>query len=146
MSARPDGGSDRGSVAVEVALLAPVLVAFVLLVVAAGRVQTTAGVVDAAARAAARAASLARDDDGGRQAAADAATEMLDERQVRCTVDRDHMLTYHNLTTPTGDVRTVTARISCRVSLGQLMYVDRAPGSTTVVGEFTSVIDRYRGN
>ncbi|MEV4611255.1 TadE/TadG family type IV pilus assembly protein [Kitasatospora sp. NPDC049258] len=146
MSARPDGGSDRGSVAVEVALLAPVLVAFVLLVVAAGRVQTTAGVVDAAARAAARAASLARDEDGGRQAAVDAATAMLDERQVRCTVDGDHLLAYRDLTTPTGTVRTVTASISCDVPLGQLMYVDRVPGKTTVVGQFTSVIDRYRGN
>ncbi|MEU9127193.1 TadE/TadG family type IV pilus assembly protein [Kitasatospora sp. NPDC048540] len=132
--------------AVEVALLAPVLVAFVVFVVAAGRVQTTGGVVDAAARAAARAASLSRDDEGARTAAAEAAAAVLDQQQVRCTVDRDHLLGYGTLHTGTGDVRTVTAKVSCAVPLGDLMNFHGAPGKTTITGEFTSVIDRYRGN
>ncbi|WP_371501039.1 pilus assembly protein [Kitasatospora sp. NBC_00374] len=132
--------------AVEVALLAPVLVAFVLIVVAAGRVQTTAGVIDAAARAGARAASLSRDREGAGVAAAEAAAAMLDERQVRCTVDPDRMLTYGTISTPTGEVGTVTATLSCDVALGDLMYVGSLPGKTTVTGTFTSVIDRYRGN
>ena len=50
---------ERGAMAVEVVLLAPVLVAFVILVVAMGRYVSVRGDVEAAARDAARAGSVA---------------------------------------------------------------------------------------
>src|SRR4051794_24005974 len=59
--ARSDAdGRDHGSVTIEVALLAPVLLALLGLCSAAGRYETAASAVDAATSAAARAASLAR--------------------------------------------------------------------------------------
>ncbi|MFD9630302.1 TadE family protein, partial [Streptomyces violascens] len=52
---------DRGSYSVETAVLAPVIIALLLLMIAFGRVVDADGAVDSAARAAARAASLERD-------------------------------------------------------------------------------------
>src|SRR5690606_5351278 len=50
--------SERGSMAVELVILAPLLMAFVMLIVLVGRFVTVQGDIDAAARDAARAASL----------------------------------------------------------------------------------------
>ncbi|MFN0284864.1 MAG: TadE/TadG family type IV pilus assembly protein, partial [Kineosporiaceae bacterium] len=63
---------ERGSMAVEVVILTPVLVAFILLVVAFGRYVTARGDVEAVARDAVRAASLERTA-GQARAAANAA-------------------------------------------------------------------------
>ncbi|MFD9129756.1 TadE/TadG family type IV pilus assembly protein [Kitasatospora sp. NPDC059571] len=139
---RPDGGS----VPIEAALLVPVVLAFVLMVVAAGRVQTTGAVVDAAARAGARAASLARTDDGADQAAADAVQGVLGRRGVHCRQDPGSPLTRGTLTTGAVQLGTVTVRVRCTVPLSDLLGVDGVPGEKTMTGEFTSVVDRYRGD
>ncbi|WP_354643311.1 TadE family protein [Kitasatospora camelliae] len=136
---------DRGEVAVEVALLAPVLVAFVMIIVAAGRVQSTGAVIDAAARAGARAASLARTPEGAEEAALEAVRSTLDESQVRCAVPRDGLVGHDRLDTPSGPLETVTVRVSCTVPFGDLMSVDGLPGEKTFTGEFTSVVDLHRG-
>src|SRR5579863_3700910 len=54
----PGRGSERGSMAVEFALLAPVFIVLMLLLVLGGRVIEAQGQVDGAARDAARAASV----------------------------------------------------------------------------------------
>lgn len=53
-------GTERGSMSVELAVLAPVLVLLLLLVALGGRLVEARGAIDGAARDAARAASLAR--------------------------------------------------------------------------------------
>ncbi|MFJ8042034.1 TadE/TadG family type IV pilus assembly protein [Kitasatospora sp. NPDC096147] len=135
---------DRGSAALELALLAPVLVVFVLLAVAAGRIQTTGGVVDAAARSGARAASLARTVEGGQQAAADAVAEALRGQGVVCQNPETPRAEYSTMDTADGPLVTVTVRVSCRVPLADLM-VGWPSGGLTMHGTFTSVVDRYRG-
>ncbi|MCU7821751.1 TadE/TadG family type IV pilus assembly protein [Kitasatospora sp. DSM 101779] len=143
---RPAAGRDTGAVPVEAALLLPVVLAFVLIVVAAGRVQSTGAVVDAAARAGARAASLARTEDGARQAAADAVQDVLGRRKVRCAQDPVTPVSYGTLQTPGGELGTVTVRVRCSVPLRDLLGVDALQGDKTMTGEFTSVVDRYRGD
>jgi Flp pilus assembly protein TadG len=136
---------DRGSVPIETAMLAPVMVLFVLIVVAAGRVQSARAAVEESARAGARAASLARTDAGAQQAADDAVNGALGERGVHCThnvVETDPK----RLGTPVGDLETVTVTVRCTVDLGDLMDVNRLNWNRTVTGTFTSVKDRYRGN
>ncbi|WP_200829752.1 TadE/TadG family type IV pilus assembly protein, partial [Cellulomonas algicola] len=54
-------GDDRGSMAVEVVVLIPVLLLVALLVVAAGRYASAEGEAEAIARDAVRAATLERD-------------------------------------------------------------------------------------
>jgi Flp pilus assembly protein TadG len=67
-------GRDRGSMAVEFVIAAPLLVLMLLLVSAGGEWLNLAGNVTAAARDAARAASLARTMDDAQAAATSAAT------------------------------------------------------------------------
>ncbi|MFE1322256.1 TadE/TadG family type IV pilus assembly protein [Kitasatospora phosalacinea] len=138
--------ADRGSFAIEAALLVPVVLSFALMAVAAGRLQTTGAVVDAAARAGARAASLARSPEAARQDAADAVGQALAARSVKCTAEPTGDPQYGSLATTGGTLTTVTVRVSCTVPLSDLLGLDGVPGSKTVTGTFTSVLDRYRGN
>ncbi|KQV04700.1 MULTISPECIES: TadE/TadG family type IV pilus assembly protein [unclassified Kitasatospora] len=138
------GRGDRGSAALEAAIIAPVLVAFVLIAVAAGRIQSTGGVVDAAARSGARAASLARTPEGAQQAAGDAVLEVLRGQGVQCAQATSPPVEYGTLNTPAGPLSTVTVRVSCTVRLSDLL-VDLTPGSKTLTASFTSVLDHYRG-
>ena len=59
---RPDmSGTDRGMSSVEVVILAPVLILFILVMVAFGQLVAGRGALDGAARDAARAGSIQRD-------------------------------------------------------------------------------------
>ncbi|GAA2148494.1 hypothetical protein GCM10009760_40620 [Kitasatospora kazusensis] len=134
---------DSGSVAVEAAILVPAVVALALIVAGVGRIQTTGGVVDAAARAGARAASLARTPEGAQQAAEDAARGVFSEQHVPCTDLQITQPSSDPVTVNNGALQTVDVRVVCTVRLGWLL-VDGMPGSKTLKGEFSSVIDRYR--
>lgn len=134
---------DSGSVAVEAAILAPAVVVLVMIVVVVGRIQTTGGVVDAAARAGARAASLARTPEAARQAAEDAVREVFTRQRVPCTEEK--IQSFEDVPPEDGPagLGTVSLTVTCEVPLGQLA-VDGLPGTKTLTGSFTSVIDRYR--
>jgi Flp pilus assembly protein TadG len=67
--------------ALELALLTPLLVAFMMVMVGLGRVVEAQSQVDGAARDAARAASLARTTAGANRAAAAAANDTLSGRK-----------------------------------------------------------------
>lgn len=134
---------DRGSVAVEAAILAPAVVVFVLLAIAAGRMQTAGGTVDAAARAAARTASITREPGAVDSAARAAADDVLRQdgvscQQLRVDIERG------TLGTPAGPVATIRVRVGCTIGLRDLV-VPGLPGTKTLTGDFTSVVDRYRG-
>ncbi len=129
--------------AIEAAILAPALVTFVLLAVAAGRIQTAGGTIDAAARAGARTASITRGADGIDKAARAATAEVLKQDGVSCR-RLEVTLSQGKLDTPAGQLDTRTVRVSCEVGLGDLV-VPGLPGSKTMIGTFTSVVDRYRG-
>lgn len=135
---------DAGAVPVEAALLLPVVLAFVLIVIAAGRVQSTGAVVDSAARAGARAASLAGEA-SARDAAENAVRDLLGRREVHCTHDPTTGVGFGTVPSPGGGLDTVTVRVSCTVPLSDLLGVNGLGGQKTMTGEFTSVVDRYRG-
>ena len=83
MSKRDD---ERGSMAVEVVLMIPILFMFTLLVVAGGRYVSVRADIEAAARDAARAASYERSYDDAASAASEVATSALDSF-ASCQVD-----------------------------------------------------------
>ncbi|MFJ6214198.1 TadE/TadG family type IV pilus assembly protein [Streptomyces sp. NPDC092296] len=133
---------EEGSVALEAAIVAPALVMFVLIAIAAGRLQTAGGTVDAAARAAARSASLARTADAARQAGTSAAKETLKQQGVHCG-DPQVEIDTSGFATPLGQTGMITAVVRCTVPLNDLL-LHGLPGSRTMTGRFTSVLDRYR--
>lgn len=134
---KPDA-PEHGGATVELTLLTPLLLVFLLLIVALGRFANTRADVDAAARDAARAASFARNTGSAQADAQTAAAATLREGGVDCrsmTVSVD----YTNFR-PGG---TVAVDVSCSVDLADVSLL-RLPGTKTMAARFVSVIDLYR--
>lgn len=133
---------DAGDAALELIILAPVLLALIGLVIAAGRVSVAQGSVDAAARDAARQASISRSPGEARAAAAVSADAALRQDGLDClpvvTVD------VAGFGTPVGQPAEVTATVTCQVPLADLV-VPGLPGSRRLSAKFTSPLDPYRG-
>lgn len=131
--------NDDGSIAVETAVVAPVLLVLMLLVVYAGRAaQADADVRSAAARAA-RAASTMADPASAVDIAVATAAANLGTAGVEC----------HSLDTSvdTADFRTggsVTVTVRCAVANGDIALL-AVPGTRWSVAASTHPIDLHRG-
>lgn len=125
---------ERGSMAVEVVILAPVLLSFVLLIVAFGRYVAIKGDVEAAGRDAARAASL-EIDFGAAQSAARAAVATGLEDGVDCGTPQ-----VGGSWEPGGEV---TVRVRCRVPYDGLGLIG-LPGGVDVETISVAPLDPYR--
>jgi Flp pilus assembly protein TadG len=124
--------------ALELALLTPLLVAFMMVMVGLGRVVEAQSQVDGAARDAARAASLARTQGGAKAAADDAAEQTLSGRKW-CNQ------------TPVADVDVtewhrggqVSVKVHCDIDLTGLSLIGFSP-SREMIGTATAPIDTLR--
>lgn len=135
-------GSERGSAAVEVALLVPTLAALVLLVIFGGRVAVARQMVQAAAADAARAASIARTAPDAERSATKIAQATLDNQGLRCTtlsVDVDT----REFSRPPGTPASTTVTVRCQVASQDLAL----PGVPDILVEssMSSPLDTYRG-
>ncbi len=133
------GEPDRGSVSVEVAVIAPAFVFLMLLVVFAGKVSEADGNVERAAANAARAASL-------RQHSADAATDATETAAANLRTSGVRCLDLRTSVdvadfAPGG---TVTVTITCEASMADVTLLG-VPGRRTFAASATEVIDTYRG-
>lgn len=141
---RRDGGRvgpEDGSAALELIVLAPLLLALLGLVIAVGRTTIAQSAVDAAARDAARQASIVLTPMAAQAAAQTSARAALREDGLNCapTVVTDTS----QFAVPPGHPATVTASVSCAVSLCDLT-VPGLPGSVRLQATFTSPLDIYR--
>ncbi len=131
--------SDRGSIAVETAVVAPAFVFLLLLVVFAGRVSHLDAAVQRSASEASRAASLEGSPEAAEQAAIDAAMANLDSTAVPCTDLA--------ITTDTSDFvpgGSVAVEVRCDASMSDVALLG-VPGTRTFVATSTEIVDRYRG-
>ncbi len=126
---------DAGSVTVEVVLLVPLLVLFVIFATFGGRVTESLTDVQHAADQGARAASMVS---ANRMVAeAERAVQQdLDESGVSCPVPRVGV-------EPSVQGRVVTVTVSCRARGDGLDGL--AVAVPTLTASSTEVIDRYRG-
>ncbi|MFZ3475977.1 TadE/TadG family type IV pilus assembly protein [Streptomyces sp. 2.9] len=136
-------GGDRGSYAVETAVLAPVMISLLLLMVAFGRVTDAEGAVDAAARAAARAASLERDAGEAQSQGRAAAGRSLEGEGITCQASSVSVDT-SGYALDAGVAANVTATIACTANLSDI-GLPGLPGSKTLTASWTSPIDTHRG-
>jgi Flp pilus assembly protein TadG len=130
---------DRGSVAVETAVVAPALVALLLLVVFAGRVAQAEGDVRRAASEASRAASLRQHPADAEATAAEVAAANLSASGVACGTLATEV--------DTSDFRAggaVAVTVRCTASMRDVSLLG-VPGTRTFVAHSVEVIDRYRG-
>ncbi|RII07952.1 TadE-like protein [Streptomyces sp. YIM 130001] len=135
--------ADRGSYAVETAVLAPVMIALLLLMIAFGRVTDAEGAVDAAARAAARAASLERDAGAAEAEAQAAADRSLEGEGITCQTS-SVVVDTSGYALDLGVDANVEATIDCTADLTDI-GLPGLPGAKTLTASWTSPIDTYRG-
>ena len=129
---------ERGSMSLELALLAPILVVIMLLVVMLGRLVLANQSVGDIAADAARAASTASSSATATSAANAAASSELAAHGITCaplSVDVDTV----NFTAG----GSVTVHVACTTSLGGLSLL-RVPGSETLSAQSSAPIDLYR--
>jgi Flp pilus assembly protein TadG len=125
---------DRGSVSVELVILAPLFGLLLLGVVAVGRVQQAHADVDAAARMAARDLSIARDPYGRLHTVQQRVAAMLDVGSPSCRAMA--------FDAEIGDTR-IDVTVACNAELQEAALLP-VPGSMTVTGTATEIRDAYR--
>jgi Flp pilus assembly protein TadG len=135
-------GRDAGNAALELVILAPVILFLLGLVIAAGRTSVAQGSVAAAARDAARQASISLTPSAAQTAALSSARAALGQDGLNC----DPVVTVNvsGFGVPVGEPANVQATVTCRVSLSSLV-VPGLPGSKTLWATFRSPLDPYRG-
>jgi Flp pilus assembly protein TadG len=132
---------DRGSAAVEMAVLMPVFVALFTAVIVIGRTSSAVSAVEMAAYEGARTASLARDADSARIAAAGAVTESLSRQGNTCRGGPEIEVDTTGFGRPVGTPASVAVRVTCQVSFGDLGGA--LPGRV-VSASFVSPLDQFR--
>ncbi|MBM0279417.1 TadE/TadG family type IV pilus assembly protein [Micromonospora tarensis] len=148
--------AERGSVSVEVAVLAPAFIALMVLAGVVGRSAVAAEALDAAAHDAARAASISRDSRTAKQEALEAAEQQLDWRGLACANGLSPTFTGSTggevtsfddaFSSPIGTDATVTVSITCQVSFRDITLgvLPGMPTEKQITASFTSPLDRYR--
>lgn len=132
--------SERGSVSVEVAVIAPAFIFLMLLVIFAGKVSEAGGNVERAAAEGARAASLRQNPGAAVEDAEAAVAANLASAGVPCTdlvtnVDTSNF-------EPGG---TVTVSVRCQASMADVTLLG-VPGTRTFTATSIEVIDTYRSS
>jgi Flp pilus assembly protein TadG len=133
--------ADAGNAALELVVLAPVLLGLLGLVIAAGRTSVAQSSVDAAARDAARQASVAADPYIAVAAGEASAKAALRRDGLDCnpviSIDTS------GFAVPPGQPADVSATVTCTVPLSRL-YLPGLPGRHTMTFTFRSPLDVYR--
>ncbi len=133
---------DRGSAALELTILAPGLLLIIGLLVLAGRVSHAQIAVDSAAYAAAREASISRTSAEARADASSIAATSLSQQGFVCASQSVSTDT-SGFGVPVGQPAQVDVDVACTVRMSDLA-LPGAPGSVTLTGSATSVLDTYR--
>jgi Flp pilus assembly protein TadG len=135
--------NQRGSLATEFALLAPILLLLFSVAIGGARTWMARAGVEQMAGAAARAASLERTVGQAQQRAGQLATAQAAAGGVRCQV-LEVEVDASALSRPVGTAGTVTATVHCEVALADVL-VPGWPGSLAVAATASAVVDSYRG-
>ena len=137
------GDGDRGSAALETAIIAPAVLLLLCLAIGAMRVGVAKQSVDAAAHDAVRAASIARNQSAATSAARMAAAQSLAHQGITCQNRTPLHLDATQFGRTVGQPAVVRVTITCVVNLSDVA-VPGTPGSVTLRASYVSPIDQYR--
>lgn len=132
----------RGSIAVELAILTPTVILFFTMMVVAGRVTLARQAAEAAAFDAARTASLARSASAADSEAKTAALTSFESQGIQC-VDLTVKVNTDEFAIEPPLPATVSVEVFCKVQLADVT-LPGFPGYADLTGNFTSPLDRYR--
>jgi Flp pilus assembly protein TadG len=133
---------DRGSAAIEAAVLAPVLLVLIGVAIVGGRIQIAGGAIEGAAHDAARAASIARTAAEAQASARAAAGATLNQGGLHC-VSLTVTVDTAGFAVPVGEPAVVSATVTCVVDFSDLV-ADGLPGSKSLTATFVSALDTFR--
>jgi Flp pilus assembly protein TadG len=136
----PQRRDDTGSMAIELVVIAPVLLVLVMLLYLYGRLAQVQGLVEATARDGARAATQSRSNDEAVVRVRDIRDDLVGRAPSSCATNAD--VTVEPAVFRAGDAVTVV--VACTVDLSDL-GVPGAPGTIRIRRSFTSMLDPYRG-
>lgn len=131
---------ERGSAALEMAVVAPALLGIIALMIFGGRYALATQTVNAAAAAAARAASIERTAGTAKSSAAATAAATLSNQDLRCVSTQVDVDT-SGFATEVGQAAMVEVSVTCAVSMAGLVGM---PGSLTLSATASSPLDIYR--
>ncbi len=134
--------SDRGSAAIEAAILAPPLLLLIGLAVVGGRIQIAGGAIEHAAHDAARAASISRTKAEAYGNALAAANATLKQEGLHCA-SLSLVPNLAGFDIEVGQPATVGVSITCVVDFSDLV-ADGLPGSKSLTARFVSALDTFR--
>lgn len=137
------GRGERGSVSVEMAILAPVFVLLIVTAIVFGRTAIAANAMDVAAHDAARAASISRTPTAAADNARDAAAQALAYQGLDCLDEPTVVPDVSGFTGGGLGLRFVSVTISCEVSFADIA-LPGVPQSRVLTTTFISPIDTYR--
>lgn len=140
MIRRHDG--ERGSASLELAVLAPALLALISLIVFGGRVAVAHQAVESAAAQAARSASIARTQPEAAADAESAAWAALNNEGLKCS-SRSVSVDTTGFASPVGTPASVSATVTCVVDVTGIS-LPGAPLQQTITKTMTSALDTYR--
>jgi Flp pilus assembly protein TadG len=126
--------SDRGSVSVELVILAPIIGVLLVAVVAVGRVENTRADIEGAARSAARDLSIARDPHAAIGRVRESTAAMVRVGEPGCR---------HFTFNATIDKTNVAVDITCVADLSDAAVLP-LPGSMALHASATEQIDVFR--
>ncbi len=130
---------DAGGVTAELVIVTPLLILFLLFVVALGRLAGSRIDVNGAANQAARAASIARDPTAAAGAAQMIASAALADQHISCS-----RLDVRVDTTEFHPGGSVAVTVACTVDLKDVTGL-RLPSAKTLTARAVAPVDRYRG-
>jgi Flp pilus assembly protein TadG len=126
--------------ALELAILAPVLIVLIMLLVLYGRLSQVQGLVEATARDGARASTQSRSYDEAFLRVSEIRDDLAGRAPASCADNADY-----TIEPPVFEPgAAVTVVVTCTVSFSDL-GVPGAPGTVDIERSFTSVLDPYRG-
>jgi Flp pilus assembly protein TadG len=131
--------AETGSLAIELAMLAPSILLIFALIFVYGRAAQVNGTLESGTRDAARSATLARSYEDARTAANAVVLEALKDAPQSC---RNTLAVEVDSLYEAGS--TVTVNAQCTYGISDL-GLPGAPGTITAKSSFTSMLDPYRG-
>lgn len=134
---------ERGSASLELAILAPVLLALLALIVMAGRFAMASNAITGVAGTAARDASLARSPAQARAAAQSSALATLAAQNLHCQGSPVVAVDTSGFAAPPGTPASITVEVTCVVVLNGL-GVPGLPSTRTLHQRAVSPLDSYR--
>jgi len=139
----------RGSVSLELVILAPILITLMMLMFTFGVYADTESLVDQAARDGVRAATQSRSETEAEARVTDIVSETMAEASTPCIggpkVEWDTSTGDFKATLPLsrGPMNMVEVTVDCTINLGDAFFLPL--GRTTISSTFVSPLDTFRG-